>query len=187
MFISMLIVLLVCFGTVMEVNIFYKGFHSEPKKADTVIVLGCAVWGSVQSPALYERTYKAFELYRDGYARKIIASGGRGHGENITEAEAIKKQLIRLGVKKGDIIKEEFSTNTRENLLFSKKIMKKEKLESCIVVTNYYHIYRASLIAKDLKMNASFARAKMPNSIPFMLSSNLKEPLSLLKYFFFKP
>lgn len=175
--------LLICFGIIIESNIFYKGFNSFPKKSDTIIVLGCAVWGSNPSPALYERIYTAAELYKAGYAKKIIASGGKGPDENISEAEAIRKQLIRLGVKEEDIAVEKASTNTYENLLFSKKIMQKDGYKTCIIVTNYFHIYRSKMITKDLKIQASFARAKMPDSVSYMVFSNLREILSLIKFF----
>jgi len=182
--IIMTAVLLICLITVIEINIFYKGFNSQPQKADVIIVLGCAVWRDVPSPALYERIYKAYELYRDGFANKIIASGAMGDGENVTEAAAIKKQLIRLGVNPRDIIEEDKSTDTIENLTFSKKIMKNNGYNKSIIVTNYFHIYRSSMIASDLKMKATFGKARMPDSAPYLVSSNLREILALIKYFF---
>jgi len=181
--IVMIVVLLVCLITVIEINIFYKGFNSQPQKADVIIVLGCAVWRDVPSPALYERIYKAYELYRDGFANKIIASGAIGDGESVTEAAAIKKQLIRLGVSPKDIIEENKSTDTIENLTYSKKIMQNNGYKKSIIVTNYFHIYRSSMIASDLKMKTTFGKARMPSSAPYLVSSNLKEILALMKYF----
>lgn len=181
---AMLVILFICLTAVIEINIFYKGFNSHPQKSDVIIVLGCAVWNDVPSPALYERIYKAFELYRDGYAQKIIATGAQGEGENLTEAAAIKKQLIRLGVKARDIIEEDKSTDTIENLRYAKRIMQKNNFRKSIVVTNYFHIYRSSMISSDLKIDATFAKARMPDSIPYLISSNIKEILSVIKYYF---
>ena len=183
--VAMLVVLTICLLIVIEMNIFYKGLNSYPQKADVIIVLGCSVWRDVPSPALYERIYKAFELYRDGYAKEIIASGAKGEGENVTEATEIKEQLIRLGVKPEDIIEEDKSTNTIENLSFTKKIMQKKGFKRSIVVTNYFHIYRCSMIASDLKINSTFAKANMPDSLPYLVSSNLRELLSVTKYYLF--
>jgi len=183
-FIMMLVILGICLFAVIEINIFYKGLNSKTQKADVIIVMGCAVWRDVPSPALYERIYKSFELYRDGYAKKIIATGAQGEGENVTEAEAIKKQLIRLGVKAKDIIEENKATNTVENLKFAKNIMQKNGFRKSIIVTNYFHIYRCSMVSSDLKINSTFAKAKMPDSIPYLISSNLREILSVTKYYF---
>lgn len=180
----MVIILSICLITIIEINIFHKGFNTKPQKADVIIILGCAVWKDVPSPALYERIYKAYELYKEGYAKKIIATGAQGEGENITEAKAIKKQLIRLGINASDIIEEDKSSNTVENIKFSKRIMQKNGLKKCIIVTNYFHIYRSSMISLDSKLDATFAKAKMPDSIPYLFSSNIKELLSVIKYYF---
>lgn len=180
---AMVIILFICFVTIIEINIFYKGFNSHPQKAEVIIVLGCSVWRDVPSPALYERIYKTFELYRDGYAKKIIATGAKGEGENITEASAIRKQLIKLGVREEDIIEENKSTNTVENLKFAKKIMQKKGFKSSIIITNYFHIYRCSMISDDIKIKSSFAKANMPDSIPYLIFSNIKEVLSVIKYY----
>ncbi|MGE5329949.1 MAG: YdcF family protein [Deltaproteobacteria bacterium] len=182
--IMLLVVLSICLLVVIEINIFYKGLKLQPQKADAIIVMGCAVWRDVPSPALYERIYKSFELYKNGYAKKIIATGGQGEGENITESAAIKKQLIRLGVEEKDIIEENKSRNTIENLNFARSIMEKNRLEKIIIVTNYFHIYRCSMISSDLKINATFAKAKMPDSIPYLFSSNVREVFSVVKYYF---
>ena len=185
-FLNLSLVLVVCLIIIIEINIFYKGFTAIPEKSDVIIVLGCSVWGDTPSPTLQQRINKAYKLYKEGYADKIIASGSKGYGENIYEAEAIKEQLVSLGVPEDHIIEEKKSTNTRENVEFSLEIMKKYKWDSALIVTNYFHIYRSSMIAKDMKIKASFGRAYMPNSIITMIFSNTREVASVIKYFVFQ-
>ena len=181
--INLAIVFFVCLAIIIEVNIFYWGFKHTPQKADAIIVLGCSVWGEEPSPTLKERIAKAYELYQQGYAKKIIASGGKGFGEEISEPAARKRRRGKRGVPQNNIIEETNSTNTVENLKFSKQIMKKEKFDNAIIVTNYFHMYRASMIAHDLKITASFSKAPMPKSLIYTITSNIREILSLLKYF----
>jgi uncharacterized SAM-binding protein YcdF (DUF218 family) len=181
--INLTIILFVCLSIIIEVNIVYWGFKHKPQKADVIVVLGCAVWGQEPSPALKERIDKASELYQKGYAERIIASGGRGYGEELSEAATIKKMLVKRGIPKKNIIEENNSTNTVENLKFSKQIMKKQNFDTAIIVTNYFHMYRASMITHDLSMTASFAKAPMPKSPAYIITSNIREVLSLVKYF----
>ena len=180
--INLTIVLLICMVTIIETNIFYRGFNSTPKKADVIIVLGCAVWGHTPSPTLKERIYRAYELYKNGYASMIIATGAKGYGEDVSEAVATKKLLIELGVPETGIIEENNSTNTVENLKFSKELMKKNDFNSAVIVTNYYHIYRGAMIAKDLGIKVSFAKASMPSSKVNLVLSNVREVISVFKY-----
>lgn len=142
---------------VTEASIIIFGIFSKPKKSDCIIVLGCAVYGDFPSPFFRERLNRAFELYKKGYARYIIVCGAKGPGENISEAEAGKRYLVEMGVLPELILKEDKSFSTYENLLYSKKIMNKKGFKSAIIVSNMFHLRRASLIAKKLKMNASFS------------------------------
>lgn len=181
--INLAVVLIACMTVIIEINIFYRGFTSSPQKSDVIIVLGCSVWGDEPSPTLNQRINEALELYREGYGKKIIASGAKGYGENMHEATAIKKRLVELGVPESEILEEKNSTSTFENLTFSQDLMKKQGYKDAVIVTNYYHIYRSWMIAKDLKMKASFGKADMPESKINLVLSNIREVLSLLKYF----
>lgn len=180
---ELFVVVVLCLVVIIEINIFYRGFRSEPNKSDAIIVLGCAVWGETPSPMLKQRIYKAAELYNLGFTKKIIASGGMGYKEKVTESSAIKKKLIEIGIPEDKIIEENKSTNTLENLKFSKEIMKKNNLESVIIVTNYFHIYRSSMLAHDLGIKASYARAPMPPSIMKSIITNAREVLAVLMFF----
>lgn len=86
----------------------------------------------------------ASKLYLDGYADKIIFSGGLGKVTyklwNVTEAEKFEEIALKNGVPKERIYLEKQSTNTGDNLRFSKKLIEKEKLnvKSCIVVCKPY-------------------------------------------------
>lgn len=181
--IELLVVILLCLVLIIEINMFYRGLNPHAEKADVIIILGCSVWGDDPSPTLEQRIYRAFELYQKKYAKKIIATGSKGYGENISEAEAAKRRLVQLGVPEKDILEETKSTNTVENMNFAKEIMQKNHFNNAIVVTNYYHIYRSSLISHDLGIKACFAKAPMPRSIANRIFSNIREVLSVIKYF----
>ena len=53
----------------------------------------------------------------------MIVSGGQGSDEAISEAEAMRRYLVEQGIRNEEIIMEDKSTNTEENLVFSMKKM----------------------------------------------------------------
>ena len=76
----------------------------------------------------------AVEFYLNGYANKLIFSGGLGKVTyklwNETEAEKFAKIAIEKGVPSKDIYLEKESTNTGDNFRFSKRLIENEKLDS---------------------------------------------------------
>ena len=74
----------------------------------------------------------------------MIPSGGKGDDEVVSEAEAMARYLIEKGIPAEQIIKEDRSTTTYENLKFSKEIIDaREGSKYTVLVTSNYHVYRA--------------------------------------------
>jgi len=96
--------------------------EDKPEKADIILVPG----GS--SPELME---KACELLLAGYAPLLLPSGGPN--KKITEYEAEWDYFLDIAKKKGisenSILKENKATNTFENAIFSKEVVKKKNIE----------------------------------------------------------
>lgn len=155
--IAALFLLLIIITVMIEIEILIFAHTAKPVKSDAIIVLGCAVYGYHPSPFFQARLDEALRLYKNGYAKYIIVSGGKGAGELISEARAGKDYLIGEGIPGDMILMEDNSFSTYENLYFSKKIMHMESLKTAIVVSNKFHLKRASLIAKRLGINASFS------------------------------
>ncbi|MBR3125592.1 MAG: YdcF family protein [Mogibacterium sp.] len=116
------------------------------KDFDYVIIHGAGlIDGEKVSRLLQERLDKAIVVYRkDPSPTKLIPSGGKGSDENISEAEAMKRYLLEQGIPESDIIMEDKSTTTLENLKFSKDIIdSREGRKYTSLVTSNYHVYRA--------------------------------------------
>lgn len=136
-------------------NILYSAKYFHPEKSDVIIVLGCQIWGLSPSWSLEYRLQKALDLYNDGFAPYVIVSGGQGADEEATEASVMKKWLKEKGVAEAKILEEGKSTDTFENLSFSKSIMEGNNFRKALIVTNDFHIYRSLRLAKKLSMEAS--------------------------------
>ena len=116
------------------------------KNFDFVIIHGSGlIDGDKVSKLLGDRIDKAIEVYKKNETRpKIIPSGGKGSDETISEAEAMKRYLVEKGIPETDIIIEDKSATTLENLINSKKIIDGYEGEKKVaLVSSNYHVYRA--------------------------------------------
>lgn len=125
--------------------------NRHPKEPTTVVILGCGVYGERPSLMLVERMDAAFEFLTENPDAVCILSGGKGEGENISEAECMYRYLTAKGIEPERLYKEDDSVSTRENILYSQKIIEENSLASDMtIVTNEFHQYRASKIAEKL-------------------------------------
>lgn len=161
-------------------------FHQNsylPQNADAAIILGHSL-SDGRTPDIYleTRLESGLFLYKNGFCKKLIVTGGQGPKDKIPVAEAMKEWLIQKGVTESDIFTENTSKNTMENLQFSKQITDAQSIASVIIVTNDFHIYRAMLMGKTLFSSVSGSAAPSPGGIETIFWY-LKEPFSLLKYY----
>ncbi|MDG3145768.1 YdcF family protein [Streptococcus suis] len=121
-----------------------------PGKLDYVVVLGAGLIGDQVTPLLASRIDKGIAIYQKHPGSKLIMSGGQGPDEIIAEGKAMANYALEKGVPAEDILIENQSTNTEENLKFSFALMKSGSRFA--LVTNYYHVFRALLLARKLKI-----------------------------------
>ncbi len=100
---------------------------NKDPKVEYLIILGAGLKGDVPSEVLKYRLNKAVEYYKKNPDTIFIVSGGQGKDELISEAEAMEIYLSKRGIPIKNIIKEDKSTSTYENLKFSDKIIKEKK------------------------------------------------------------
>lgn len=128
------------------------------KHYDYIIIHGAGLLhGNQVTPLLKCRIDKALEAFRQSKNSqvKLIASGGLGSGETISEAAAIANYIRKQAsdIPNDRLLLEEQSHSTYENLLFSKQLAEKEmKKPRFLFVTNAYHVFRTSVYARRLHM-----------------------------------
>ena len=137
------------------VGVIFCGIKAARRKPapdfDHLIILGCQVGDDGSPlPLLRGRIDRALEYadYRrseTGKSVTFVCSGGQGPDEVISEAECMKRYLISKEVDENDIILEDKSTSTFENMKFSKeKISDDAKV---LFSTSDYHVLRSGIIA----------------------------------------
>ena len=101
----------------------YLCLHQEPVKADVIVGFGNFNTDIAR---------RAAELYHAGYAPKILFTGGLGRNTEglLPEPEALRfaKVAMDCGVPEGDIILEDKSANTKENILFTRQLLERLQL-----------------------------------------------------------
>ncbi|MDR7077211.1 uncharacterized SAM-binding protein YcdF (DUF218 family) [Neobacillus niacini] len=178
--ISMFVLIILLYFASLHIKIREHTNLEVPYHADYIIILGARVKGEVPSLALQYRIDAAANYMKKNKETIAIASGGQGPGEDITEAEAIKRGLLSHGINSARILLEDRSTDTVENIRFSKKLIP-DNLQTGLLVSNDYHLYRAKSIARDQGLNLEGLPAKTPTiAIP---KSYGREYLAITKYY----
>lgn len=123
--------------------------------------IGIVLWRHIEGcklpSELSARVDVARDLYRAWLIEKILVSGKYSYlyshsNHTIVEAEEMKKQLIAEHIPENDIWVESWSTNTVENLWYSRALfMSKDiSVETVYLISSDYHLCRIVSIAERL-------------------------------------
>jgi uncharacterized SAM-binding protein YcdF (DUF218 family) len=134
---------------IIEGVIIYNMRTTSGEGADYILILGCQVNGSIPSLPLMRRANTATNYLRENRNTNVVVTGGKGPGENISEAEAMKRMLLQNGIEEDRIFEEQNAGSTMENLKFSNELYKLND-KSIIIVSSDYHMFRALSMAKKL-------------------------------------
>lgn len=188
----------------VELAMGFHFFSLQKQSTDYVIVLGYQVQNGEISKTLEYRLDKAYEYAQVHPNTVFILSGGKTGGEEVSEAEAMYEYLKKRGVPEYQMIKEEQSSSTYENLVYSKMLIdEREKNrrgwirdlmsrsgylsppdeEVTIrvgIVTSNYHVLRAKGIAKQVGIQNVSGIAAKSDPVLF-LHLCVRECLAILK------
>ena len=96
----------------------YLGMHQQPQKADVIVGFGNFNTDIAR---------RAAQLYLQGYAPKVLFTGGLGRNtEGLLpepEAHRFTRVAMECGVPEEDILLEDRSTNTKENIDFTRRLL----------------------------------------------------------------
>ncbi len=174
---------------IITFSIYVYSSKTKVSNADAAIVLGAEVWGKKPSPVFRERINHAIDLYKHGKVHNIIFTGGVGKNKEIAEAIVGKRYAISKGVKKANILTETASQNTRQNLLYAKKVALPQHLSKFLIVSDPLHLKRAVLMAQDLGMDAypSATPTTRYRSFQTKFKFLLRETFGYFVYLFLRP
>ncbi len=158
------------FFIITEARIIGAMTETPEKDLDYIIVLGAGLNGTEPSNPYKVRIQKAAEYLKENERTIVVASGGQGRYESISESECARRKLTEVyGISNDRILLEDKSSDTEENLKFSLEIISDPSARVGIV-TNGFHELRAMSIAKEVGYeNVSSVPAKtlMPVGIHY--------------------
>jgi uncharacterized SAM-binding protein YcdF (DUF218 family) len=159
------------------------GLLSYRPEMDAIVVHGAGLVDGEVPPLLAARLDRAIEVYRGeaetGRAPLLIASGGRGSDEEVSEASAMADYLIRHGVPEDHVVLEDRSETTEENLLFTKRLLgERGATTRMVLVTSNFHVLRTAILARRLRLDAEVTGAK--TAFYYLPSAFLREFAALL-------
>ena len=151
--------------------------------ADCGIVFGTAVWPvynasgeittSAAGPGIERRVTAAVDLVKKGSVHRLILSGGKGEGNQKSEAEVMRSVAIERGISSGVITVEDRSRSTWENLLYSRPLT--SRCSSVVAISDSYHLARIALQAHMQGFALTTYPARTRPSQLFLLKSSLRE------------
>lgn len=173
--------------TVLETMVVRGSFADESDApVSAVIVLGAGVNGETPSLTLRTRIDAAAAYLEEHPDVPVVLSGGQGPGEASTEAECMRRALVRRGVDESRLYPEERSTSTQENLRYSRAILEElgvDPAQRVAIVTSDFHLCRARLMWGG---DTAAVPAHLPSALYFQcLTVNyfIREAFGLAAYF----
>lgn len=157
-------------------NIVYSNIEDNGKSSKYALAFG-------NSMLIKERVSKAVELYKDERIQKVIFMGGVNGVSNqdnslIAEADKMKELAIELGINQNDIILDNTSNNTFENIDNAMNLLKNEidTIKNITVITSEFHLKRCYAILKknypNINITLVAAKDGFSDSDNWFLSDN---------------
>jgi len=150
---------LVGVGTLLATWIVVAGLGAKPGLADVAIVFGNTVERSGKPSArLRARLEAARKLYSSGLVRRIIVTGGVGR-EGFDESLVMQGALVHAGIPAQDIYADGRGLNTALSCANARAYMASQGMTGADVVTQYFHIVRASMACRRAGIRVAGASA----------------------------
>lgn len=177
-------------AAVITAGFILKAAHpAQIPACEYVVVLGAGVRGTVPSLSLQERINAAYDYLTANPSAMAVLSGGQGPGEEITEAACMYRELTEMGIDGDRLLMEETSTSTMENLNNALQLLETKtgsRPARIGIVSSEYHLFRAGLFAKSLKLEAFGIPAKT-TWFALRLNYYLREIVAVWKYLVLGP
>ena len=138
-----------CFAATLGVVL--SGSHDDVRGEPSVmVVLGCQVkpWGP--SVLLQDRIDTAWDYWQDHPDTLLVVTGSQGPDEPVSEARCMADSFLEKGVPEEQILLEEKSQNTVQNLRYARDLLAErgyDVRDGVIIVSNGFHLTRAKMLA----------------------------------------
>ena len=148
---------------------------------DCVIALGAQVYSDgTPCHQLYDRVQIASEIFLDNAGEKLLLSGDARVPEEYDEISAMTKVALQLGVEEDNILPDPKGLNTYQSM---ERLKNEFNFDSCVIVTQKYHIYRSVYIARKMGIDAYGVNSD-PRDYATIVYNEARETLARIKAFY---
>jgi len=167
-----------------------KSLTSAPAaKHDAALILGNRIhMHGALNPCLTGRVDKGLSLAAQGTVSTLAMTGGRKNKNSKTEAEFMAAYAKQKGYQGAMLIEAE-SRSTKENLEFSAPILKAAHINTIIIVSEPYHLWRteelveAGHLGQGFKVTYAAAPSTCWTNWGMLSQGALREPLATMHNF----
>ncbi len=151
-----------------------------PETYDVILILGCGVKENGEpSDMLEDRLKTGASLYQAGAAPKVLLSADH-ESDDYNEIAVMKKFCLDAGIPEEAILCDRYGLSTYDSIVRAVSLL---NIDSAIVVTQKYHLYRALYIADKMGMEAVGVDADI-RTYRLQWYRNLREVLARCKDFY---
>jgi uncharacterized SAM-binding protein YcdF (DUF218 family) len=161
--------------------------RDNARPAAAIVVLGAAQYGGRPSPVLRARLDHAIDLFRRGFAERIIFTGGVGDHDITSEAAVAQGYAIERGIPPRAILMETVGRSTSESLRRVASLMDAAPSRDVILVSDPFHMLRLSILARHYGLTPLTSPTRTSpialnwrESWKYMLNESIKAPIAFL-------
>lgn len=128
--------------------------QDQRRPADAIVVLGAAQYNGRPSPVLRARLDHALQLYREGFAPRIVVTGGIGRGDTTSEATVGRNYLVNRKVPPGAVVAQPQGRSTQASMTAVADWLASTHLKRVILVSDPFHMFRLRMEARRTNLEA---------------------------------
>lgn len=185
-----LVVLLALAATgwgISALTVLWYASRERAQRADAIIVMGAAQYVGRPSPVLRARLDHAVGLYAQGFAPRLVLTGGIAEGDTASEAAVSRAYVLRAGVPDTALLLENDGRTTSQSVRAVAQLLRARGMDSVIVVSDPFHVFRVSLLARRHGLHAVTSPTRtdgvwrrVMRQPSYFLGETVKAPLALV-------
>ena len=129
--------------------------RDERRPSDAVLVLGRELVADQPTDVFCARLDHGARLFHEGWAPRLIVSGGLTGTARRSEAEAGRDYLLSTGLPADAVWTEDSSRHTLENLFFVRETLRHHGWSRLLLVSDPLHLARAVAFAHGLGLDVA--------------------------------
>ncbi len=169
------------------VAVLWYASRDRALPSQAIIVMGAAQYQGRPSPVLRSRLDHAVGLYAQGYAPRLVLTGGIAEGDTESEASVSRAYVLRAGVPDTSLLLENDGRTTSQSVRAVAQLLQARGIDSVVVVSDPFHVFRVAVVARrhGLHVRTSPTRTdgvwkRVMRQPTYFLGETVKAPLALV-------